>query len=124
MKFLADEGVDMQIVVAVRAAGHDVFYVLESMSGASDEAIQQRAAAENRILITKDKDFGELTFRLHLVHAGIVLSRLENLSPMRKAQIVAAIIEEFGEQLVGAFTVIQPGGVRIRKNPGSFQSLN
>jgi predicted nuclease of predicted toxin-antitoxin system len=115
MKFIADEGVDLLIVEAIRAQGHDVFFVMEGMSGASDEAIQARARAENRILITKDKDFGELTFRLKLTHAGIVLSRLEGLKGVLKAKIVAAVIEKYGDALAEAFTVIQPGNVRIRK---------
>ena len=64
MKFLADECCDASLVSALRADGHDVLYVLETFPGTSDDAILDRAFAEHRILLTEDKDFGELVYRL------------------------------------------------------------
>ena len=76
MRFIADEGVDAQIVAALRKEGHDVLYVIEFDAGASDPDILCNANEEDRILITRDKDFGELVFRLKKVHSGIILNRL------------------------------------------------
>lgn len=64
MRFLADEGVDKPIVMHLRAAGFDVHYILETYQGAEDEKVLLIAAKEKRILITQDKDFGELVYPL------------------------------------------------------------
>ncbi len=63
MKLLADEGVDAAVVGAPREAGHDVFYVAESASGATDQDVLDQANSEDRILVTVDKGFGEISFR-------------------------------------------------------------
>jgi len=63
MKFLADECCDAALVRALRADGHNVLYVMESMRGATDEEILSRAFAEDRVVLTEDKDFGELVCR-------------------------------------------------------------
>ena len=73
MKLMADEGVDKPIVDALRKAGFDVAYILESHQGAEDDYILNLANKQERILLTQDKDFGELVFRLKNVHFGVVL---------------------------------------------------
>ncbi len=80
MKFIADEGVDGQIVEKLREEGHDVYYVAEHTAGTSDEAILKIANQEDRILMTRDKDFGELVYPLRQVHSGIMLNRLYELA--------------------------------------------
>ena len=74
MKFVADEGIDLQIVENLRKNGYDVLYVAESASGSLDDIILKTANEENRILMTRDKDFGDLVFRDQMVHSGIVLN--------------------------------------------------
>ena len=64
MNFLADECCDTTLVQDLRADGDDVVYVLESLRGANDDDILARAFAENRLLLTEDKDFEELVYRL------------------------------------------------------------
>ncbi len=64
MKVIADEGVDKPIVDALRMEGFDVLYILETNQGADDEFILSLANEEQRILLTQDKDFGELVYRL------------------------------------------------------------
>lgn len=115
MRFFADEGVDLQIVNRLRKEGHDVLYAAEDIAGTDDEKILQLANQEDRILMTRDKDFGELAYRDKKVHAGIILNRLFELSSERKAEIVSKVVRDFGEELIGAFTVIQPGKIRMRK---------
>jgi predicted nuclease of predicted toxin-antitoxin system len=115
MKFVADEGVDAPIVEMLRSMEHDVLYIAELDTGAGDEKILAFANLENRILLTRDKDFGELVFRLKKVHSGIVLERLYELETDSKVKIVQEVVDKYGEELYGSFTVIQPGKVRIRK---------
>jgi predicted nuclease of predicted toxin-antitoxin system len=114
MIFLADEGVDGPVVKHLRENGYDVTYIAEMATGIDDETILELAKNENRILITRDKDFGELVYRLQKIHSGIILTRLAGIDAKTKAQMVLKVIEDYEEELSGAFTVIQPGIVRIR----------
>jgi len=63
MRWLGDECVSASLVMALRAAGHDVFYVAETAAGLSDTDVIALASRENRLLLTEDKDFGDLVFR-------------------------------------------------------------
>lgn len=114
MRLLADEGVDAQIVARLRDEGHDVAYVAELTPGISDDAVLDLANAEARVLLTTDKDFGELVFRLRRLPMGVLFLRLAGLGSMAKAETVAQAVAAHDEQMTGAFTVISPGVVRIR----------
>src|SRR6516164_1803995 len=76
MRWLADECVDAILVNQLRGAGHDTLYVAEVASGATDAEVLRRARNSSRLLLTEDKDFGELLFRLKLAVPGLVLLRL------------------------------------------------
>ena len=102
MNFLADEGVDFPAIVHLREKGYDVRSVLEEFPSSDDDFVLNLANKENRILITLDKDFGELVFRLNRIHAGIMLLRLEELPPEAKGEIVAKIIQQHGQELQNA----------------------
>ena len=115
MKLLADEGIDKSIVDALRNAGFDVVYILETNPGTNDEFILSLANTEKRIVITQDKDFGELVFRLKQAHYGVVLIRLHGYTPALKAEITTSVLLAHKNELTGAFTVIQPNAIRIRK---------
>jgi hypothetical protein len=77
MRWLADECVDAPIVDHLRAAGHDVTYMAEIAAGASDVETIIRAQTESRLLLTEDKDFGELVFRRMRAVPGLVLLRID-----------------------------------------------
>ncbi len=114
MNFLADEGIDRSIVNGLRQLGFNVFYVIDETRSLDDDVLLQIAAAEKRILITKDKDFGELVFRLNKAHAGVVLLRLEGLETQERADLVCPLLLKYKSQLHNAFTVVQKGIIRIR----------
>jgi len=114
MKFLADEGIDRSIVNSLRELSFDVYYVIEDVRSRDDDILLKIALEENRILITKDKDFGELVFRLQKAHAGVILIRLEGHDTNERAQIVSKLVLQYHEQLSGTFSVIQKGIIRIR----------
>lgn len=65
-------------------------------------------------MITSDKDFGELVYRLKKATKGIILLRIEELNPLRKAELVLKVLREREEQLSNAFVVIQKELIRIR----------
>jgi len=115
MKLLADESVDRDIVDRLRSDGFEIIYVSEESPSIEDDAVLDRANAESVVLLTGDKDFGELVYRLGRVHTGIVLSRLGGLSAERKAEIVSQAFRTHSADFEGAFSVITPGSIRIRK---------
>jgi predicted nuclease of predicted toxin-antitoxin system len=80
--------------------------------GISDDVVLDLANQHSALLITADKDFGELVFRLRRLRGGVILLRLAGLSPERKAEIVILIINQHLEELVGAFTA---GRIRFSK---------
>jgi predicted nuclease of predicted toxin-antitoxin system len=113
VRLLADEGVDQQIVDALRAAGHDVLYAAESSPSNADDALLRMASAEARILITPDRDFGELVYRRKMATRGVLLLRLAGLSQEAKQRSVIAAMDR-GEEMKDAFSVLSPGQLRIR----------
>lgn len=115
MNFLADEGVDRPIVERLRLEGVSVWYVAEMQPSIADDLVLAIANQQGALLLTADKDFGELVFRQQRLAIGVVLIRLAGLSPISKAEIVAEAIKQHLSELTGAFTVIAPGHVRIRR---------
>ena len=115
MNFLADEGVDRQIVDRLRSNGHSVFYVAEMDPGVSDDFVLELANRQSAVLITADKDFGELVFRQGRSSGGVVLIRLQGLSPAAKADTVSEAIDEHEAEIPGNFSVLSPGILRIRR---------
>jgi predicted nuclease of predicted toxin-antitoxin system len=75
VKIVADEGVDKQIVDRLRSEGHDVLFIAELEPGIDDDTVLMRSRKSDAVLLTADKDFGELVFRQRLLHSGVVLIR-------------------------------------------------
>jgi len=124
VKILADEGVDRPIVERLRQSNHQVWYVAEMEPGTSDEVVLDLANREGAILLTADKDFGELVFRQERMTKGVILIRLAGISPSRKAEIVISAIIAHGDEMEQAFTVISPGAVRIRRRASGSEKDN
>jgi predicted nuclease of predicted toxin-antitoxin system len=72
VRLIADERCDFTIVVHLRAAGYDVLAVIETMAGASDEKVIEVARSERRLLLTEDKDFGQLVFAAAKQNSGVI----------------------------------------------------
>ena len=118
MNFVADEDIDRQVVERLRQDGHEILYVAEMEPSVSDEDVLKRANEKGALLITSDKDFGEMVFHQNLLTiGGVILLRLSGLSPARKAEIASKVIESRSADLPNAFSVISPGRVRIRQRP-------
>ena len=119
MRLLADESVDGPAVVRLRADGHAVAWVAEDAPLAPDDAVLARAYGEGVILITADKDFGELVYRQRRPHAGVLLLRLAGLEESAKCELVSRAVGEHGVDLAGAFSVLDGNALRIRKDPSA-----
>jgi len=113
MNFVADESLDSPVILALRGENHNVLSISETSPRIADEAVLKIANDQNRILLTSDKDFGELVFRLKLVSSGIILCRLPQLNNEEKIALTLQCIKEFGDKLQSAFCVITPHKIRI-----------
>jgi predicted nuclease of predicted toxin-antitoxin system len=112
-KFLADENVPGVAVEAARQAGHDLVWIKEVSPGADDDMVLASALADRRVLVTFDKDFGEMAFRRgKLATCGVVLLRPRLRSPDYLARFVAAVL---GQSVTweGFFSVAQEGKLRV-----------
>lgn len=117
MRILANENVSGSVIRDLRRLGHDVLSAKESMRSASDEIVLARAQAEIRLVVTHDKDFGELAFRWGLPAAGgIVLFRLSGKSPdADNRRMVDALTG--GTDFTGHFSVVTEDRIRTRPLP-------
>ncbi len=117
MQFLADESCDFSVVRALREAGHNVMAVAEgSLRGSSDAEVMRRSNAERRILLTEDKDFGQLVFAAVKANAGVLFERYPHSARRGLASAVLDLVTSRGDTLYGTFAVIEPGRVRIGRN--------
>jgi predicted nuclease of predicted toxin-antitoxin system len=115
LRYLADESVDRAIVGSLRDAGYELAYVAEISRGASDSEVLRQAQTTQSVLLTGDKDFGELVFRKGATAEGVVLLRLSGLPQDAKASVAVEAFRRYAPRFMNAFTVIQQGRVRIRR---------
>jgi len=117
MRLLADENFPQIAIDALRAAGNDVLAIHTEAPGSSDSSVLKRAIADRRILLTFDKDFGELAFNTGLpVECGIILFRISTRSPAHVSRVVSAALASRAEW-AGYFAVIEDTRIRVRTLP-------
>lgn len=118
MRILADENVSATVIRLLRDHGHDVLSVKELMPGSEDSVILARAMTEHRLVVTHDKDFGELAFRAGLpAECGVILVRLAGGDPDGDIQRALDAIEGRTDW-AGQFSVISGDRIRMRTLPG------
>jgi predicted nuclease of predicted toxin-antitoxin system len=121
MRVLANENFPGDAVDALRARGHDVAWVRTDAPGSSDRQVLDRAVAEERLLVTFDKDFGELAFPAGLpASCGVVLFRMRLTSPAQVAQRAVAALESRADW-AGHFAVVLDDRVRMTLLPSNGQ---
>ena len=113
MRFLVDECAGSKVAGWLRDESHEVFSVFDDARGMTDDDILEKALSENWILITADKDFGELVFRERRSHHGIVLLRLEDERAANKIEVLRKLLEGYAEKLPGHFVTVTETKVRI-----------
>jgi predicted nuclease of predicted toxin-antitoxin system len=114
MRWLVDECVDAPLVHQLRAGGHDILYMAEVAPCAGDEYVLARADQEQRLLLTEDKDFGDLVFRQAKSVPGIVPLRIDSSRRASKVSRLQAAIEKFGTTMFGRYTVVEEVRFRSR----------
>jgi predicted nuclease of predicted toxin-antitoxin system len=119
MKLFADESIDGPIVARLRGDGHDVIWIAEESPGIADQDVLARACQADVLLITNDKDFGELVYRNRQPHAGVLLLRISGANEETKCDLVSQTISQHGAAIEGAFSVLSEHDVRIRIPPTS-----
>jgi predicted nuclease of predicted toxin-antitoxin system len=118
VRWLVDECVAAILVARLRETGHDAAYVAELASGIADPEIIGRAVAEERLLLTDDKDFGELVMRRRWRLPGVVLLRVPPERHELAWRRLEAAIAEFGESLFGRYTVVEAARLRLAPAAG------
>lgn len=114
MKIIADESVDYAIIQALRVKGFDIYSITEESPGIDDLKVLALSLHFKSILMTEDKDFGELTYRLNERHYGIILIRLSKVPRNERIKLVTDLLADYAEKLIGKFTVISEQGIRIK----------
>jgi predicted nuclease of predicted toxin-antitoxin system len=114
MRILADENCDRLLVTMLREAGHDVSYVAESARGESDVALMQQARAEQRAILTSDRDFGLLAERDSGTPPAVILLRLDALGRPARAKRAADVVRMLGDTPDDELVVVEPGQIRRR----------
>jgi predicted nuclease of predicted toxin-antitoxin system len=113
VRLVADENCDFSVVVDLRLAGYDVVSITERMPGADDETVIEFARSERRLLITEDKDFGQLVFAAAKQNSGVILIRYPALTRSALTTALLKLLSDNGENLYSRFAVIEPGRVRV-----------
>ena len=114
-RLIADESVDFNIVKLLRDNGYSVYAIAESNSSVSDKEVLEIAVKNKSLLLTEDKDFGELVYRFKMKHFGILLIRLANYSSTEKAGLVVLALKNHSDRLKSVFSVLDERKIRIRR---------
>jgi predicted nuclease of predicted toxin-antitoxin system len=121
MRLIVNENIANSVIQGLRQRGWDVLAVKESMRGADDTTILNRAESEQRLVVTQDKDFGELAFKYRLpASCGVILFRLSGADPSSDNQRVLEVIESRTDW-AGNFSVVTDHRIRMRSLPGGGQ---
>ncbi|MGH9364923.1 MAG: DUF5615 family PIN-like protein [Thermoanaerobaculia bacterium] len=110
---LADESCDFAVVRALRGAGHDVVAVIEISPRAEDTEVLRLARDERRVLLTEDKDFGQLVHAAGASSSGVIFFRFPQSARGDLRRAALDLIRQKGDDLIGRFVVVQPGRIRI-----------
>ena len=115
MKFIVDECTGDTVAKWLKISGFEVYSVFAENRGADDEWILEKAIKENYIVITNDKDFGELVFRQRKGHRGVIFLRLQKESNENKIETIKKVLERCSEKLCDSFIVASEDFVRISR---------
>jgi predicted nuclease of predicted toxin-antitoxin system len=113
MKFLLDECISFTVSTWLKDNGYDVKSVKSLFPGLKDDAVLEMALSEGRILVTCDKDFGEITYFRKKSHKGIILLRLMTFSNEKNIEVLKRVLDEHKHEIAGNFIVATVSNIRI-----------
>lgn len=115
MRFLIDESADARLAAHLSTLGHDAALVAQShRPGLPDAEVLAIARAQGRILITDDRDFGELVFRQRQGHAGVIFFRLSTTVLFTRIERLSQVLTDYADRL-DQFLVVTESRVRVRR---------
>lgn len=114
LKFLVDVGVSRKVERWLSDNGYESKNVRDIDPRMVDKHVLNIAVDEKRMVITMDKDFGELVYNSGLPHEGVLLLRMDNANSDEKVRVVREILETFGDKLAHKFCVFRDGKLRIK----------
>lgn len=115
MRFLLDQNADRRLAPYLRSLGHDVTVVaVDYPPGLSDADVLAIAHREGRIIITNDRDFGDLVFRQQAPHAGVIYFRLDSPTFAGKRDRLATVLADYGDRLHQLFITVTESSIRTR----------
>lgn len=115
MRFLVDECTGPAVAAWLRTLGHDVFSIYDDARGSTDDEVLAKARAENRILITNDRDFGVKVYRERQSHHGVVFLRLKDERAASKIAALTKLLNSFADRMPNAFVVVSEFQVRFAR---------
>jgi predicted nuclease of predicted toxin-antitoxin system len=119
LHFLADESCDFGVVRLLRNTGYEVTAIAEILPRADDKKVIKIALEKKSVLITEDKDFGQLVYANGYGSVGVLLLRYPASARKRLLKDIVSFIQQQHGKLAGCFAVLQPGRVRIGRIPVS-----
>jgi predicted nuclease of predicted toxin-antitoxin system len=114
LKLLFDVGVSKKAEVHFKKLGFDVLGIRNINASMKDTDIMDLAVKEGRLIITMDKDFGELVFNSKKLHSGVLLLRMEDANWKQKIDVLSEIFNKHSKDIAGKFSVYQDKKLRIR----------
>ena len=114
MEIVADESVDYFIIKKLRDNNINVISILERYPSISDDEVLDIAFKNKSLILTEDKDFGELTIRFKKKCYGVILLRLAGVERSRKQEIVNKLLRNHFGELKNRFTVITEYKIRMK----------
>lgn len=113
MRFIVDECTGPAVASWLKDSGHEVFSVYDEARGMSDNDIIRKAHKEEWILITNDKDFGEMVYRDRRLHRGVILLRLEDERSASKIKALSRLLASYSDRISETFLVVTEQRVRF-----------
>jgi len=113
IRFLADVNVEKPIVDYIVQQGYDIKWIPDYQCAMTDETLLDLARTESRILITNDKDFGELVFLQKRLHAGVILFRVKGQTSAYKVRLFKKLLMGYKNKLLNHFTVVTKTKLRF-----------
>jgi predicted nuclease of predicted toxin-antitoxin system len=113
MRFIVDECTGSNVAQFLKDNNHEVISVFDDLRGATDDFILEKCFSENYILITSDKDFGEMVFRMNQNHKGIILIRCAPNNFQTRIVVLSKLLENYSQKIENNFVVVTNTKVRI-----------
>lgn len=116
MKFLLDENLGKSLALFLTHLEHTVFRIKNIYPGAEDFEVLDLAVEKNAVLVTLDKDYGELIFKEGKSHTGVIFLRLEDQTLVNTQRVVKWLLSDYEDKLENSFTTVteKDGKLKVR----------